>query len=495
MRSRISTTVLVGLCHIILAGCANSPSIQTEGHLELPRPVYVTKGAPAGEFAEISSVSLVRPVNYPTPQDDDSKSDNDEKNSASNDSATNRVDFLIKEALDRNPRLARLHQEYQAASARSQYVDKLPDPKLGANFFGNPLETATGSQRSNMHLSQKVPWFGRLDAEKQRADYEAMAVRADFIAEQLRVIAGIRAGWYRLYVIGKQIEIANANQDLLNSLIAVANARIATGNASQGDVLLGTLELSQLEERLLTYHKQRRAVEVEVNRLVGRSANISIDVPAKLNVGIVELSAAEIHQISLENQPEIEAARLRTQATQQGIEVARLRRRPEMTFSASYFFTDGNRPPSSVIDVGEDPWAVGVQVSLPLWRQKYDAIENEAKLKHQAAHSSVKELSDRYDALILDLVTEAKRSAETVRLYRATILPQARQTLSADQKSYSNGTVEFDRVIQDYRNLLTLEVGYHKSLGDVAVTHTRLQQAAGQDLEFTELLDTSSEEK
>eukprot|EP00913_Durusdinium_trenchii_P008824 g8290.t1 len=392
---------------------------------------------------------------------------------------------LVQLALDQNPRLARLDQQYQAAAARTEYVDKLPDPRVGANVFGNPIETASGSQRANLSFSQAIPWLGRLKAASQKAAFEAFAIREEYQAARLRVISGVRTGWYRLFVIDRQIETTRANQKLLNSLIRVANARIATGKAQRGDVLLGTLELSQLEERLLTYRRQRRAVEAEINRLTGRAADTPIPSPEALDVGVPKLAAKAIHQIALESQPEIQAIRLRTEAARWGVEVARLSRRPEFSFSANYFVTDNNRPASSVVSVGEDPWALGVQMSLPLWKKKYDAMTNEARWKNEAAYSSVQELADRYDALVLDLVTEARRAAETAELYRTTILPQARQTLSADQASYSNGAVEFDRVIRDYRILLTLELGYQKAIGDLAVANARIQQAAGRDLTFS----------
>lgn len=393
------------------------------------------------------------------------------------------LNLLIDTALDQNPRLGRLYQEYQAAANRSQYANKLPDPKLGANVFGNPIETAAGSQRANMSLSQAIPWLGRLNAQQQQAFFEAYAIREEYAAERLRVISGIRVGWYRLYVIDRQIETTEANQELLKSLIDVANARIAIGNASQGDVLLGTLELSKLQKRLLTLRRQRRSVEAEVNRLIGRNGETPVSSSRMISVGTIELDSAAIHRVALESQPEIEAARLRTQATRWGIEVARLQRRPEFMLSASYFFTDGNRPASPIVNVGEDPWALGVQVSLPVWQQKYDAMENEAGWKHQAAFNNVADLSDRYDALILDLLAESKRAAETAELYKTTILPQARQTLTADQESFVNGNVEFDRVVQDYRNLLTLELGYHQAVGELAIANARIQQAAGRDLD------------
>lgn len=396
------------------------------------------------------------------------------------------LQVFIDTALHQNPRLVRIYREYQAAAARSQHIDKLPDPKLGANIFGDPIETAAGSQQANMTISQTFPWLGKLNAQQQQACFEAFAIRAEYAAERLRVISGVRVSWYRLYVIDKQIGTAKANQELLKSLIDVANARIATGKASPGDVLLGTLELSKLEERLLSYRKQRRAVEADINRLVGRSVTLPINSPKQLPVQRIELDSDGVHQIALRSQPEIEAARLRTQAARWGIEVARLSRRPEFMLSASYFFTDGNRPATPVVNVGEDPWAVGVQVSIPLWQKKYDALSNEARWKHQAANATVSDLADRYDVLILDLVTEAERAMETARLYEKTILPQAQQTLAADQESYSNGNVEFDRVIRDYRNLLTLELGYHQAIGELAIANAEIQQAAGRDLSMSE---------
>tara|TARA_R110002111_G_scaffold247140_5_gene310195 strand:+ start:6635 stop:8137 length:1503 start_codon:yes stop_codon:yes gene_type:complete len=390
-------------------------------------------------------------------------------------------------AVDQNPRLVKLYRDYNAASSRSRYVNKLPDPKVGANVFGAPIQTASGSQRAALGASQMIPWLGKLNAEEQRACFEAFAVRADYLAERLQVIAAVRTGWYRLYVIDRQIATAKANQQLLRSLIDVANAQVATGTATQGDVLLGTLELSKLEERLLTYRKLRVAVQAEVNRLVARDADIPVIVVEDLEITVPALSSKAIYQSALSSQPEIQAAQLRTQASRWGIEVAHLSRRPELTISANYFVTDGNRPPSSIVDVGQDPWSLGAQISIPLWKEKYDALEDEATWKHLASTNSETELLDRYDALITELLAEARRAEETAELYKETILPQARQTLSADQQSYSRGAVEFDRVIRDYRNLLTLELGYHQAMGELAISLARLSRVIGQDLPLTNL--------
>ncbi|WP_146119001.1 hypothetical protein [Blastopirellula marina] len=80
----------------------------------------------------------------------------------------------------------------------------LTGTRFGADIFGNPIQTSSGSQR---------------------AIFDAYAIHAELEAETLRVEAAVRTQWYRLYVLEKQIEIALANQELLQSLIDVAKAK------------------------------------------------------------------------------------------------------------------------------------------------------------------------------------------------------------------------------------------------------------------------------
>lgn len=382
-------------------------------------------------------------------------------------------------AIASNPMLLRLRQEYQAARAKVRYIDKLPDPTIGTNAFLNPIETAAGSQRANLTITQMLPWLSRLNAQEQQACFEATALSQNIAAARLKVITDIRTMWYRLYVIEQQIEISVANQGLLQSLIEVANARVSTGTASQSDILIGTLEYSKLEEKLIGLRQQRVSTQTQLNRLTGRNASTPIPSPRTIDARLPVGDFSMLRDIALANQPEIESARILAAASHWGIEVARLRRRPDFSLSASWFAMDDNRPPSNVVDVGRDAWSLGAMMSIPLGFEKYDAIEQESRWKHAAAHSSVEQVSQRYEALLLDLLEQARAADETRRLYRDTIIPEARRALNADQSSYANGDVEFDRVMQNFRNLLTLEIGYHRATGQLATCVASIEQATG----------------
>jgi outer membrane protein TolC len=178
-------------------------------------------------------------------------------------------------------------------------------------------------------------------------------------------------------------------------------------------------------------------------------------------------------------QPELNAARLRTAATRWGIEVARLERRPDMTFGVGWVAMDA--PGDAEPGAGRDSVTLGVSANLPIWHRKYNAITSEASREHCAARAGEDEVALQLDAMVRDLWAMAVASHETVKLYEQSILPQARQTFEADQKSLINDMVTFDRVVRDYRTLLNLQLGYHRALGQLATTLARIQQTVGVD--------------
>jgi outer membrane protein, heavy metal efflux system len=128
-------------------------------------------------------------------------------------------------------------------------------------------------------------------------------------------------------------------------------------------------------------------------------------------------------------------------------------------------------PGATMPDAGMDSLALSVSGNLPVRNRKYDAMVSEASREHYAAHASEDEISLRLDALLQDLWEQARASQQTVKLYETSILPQARQTFEADQKSLINNTVTFDRVIRDYRTLLNLELGYAHAGSSRTIRH------------------------
>jgi len=393
------------------------------------------------------------------------------------------LESLVAAALAANQRLQQLRHEADAAWEKIRYADALPDPTVGANIFEDPIETAAGSLRANLTVSQMIPWLHRLQAQEEQAAYEAMALYQLWRAERLKTTAEVKAVYYRLYVIGQELLATESNRVLVKGIVgrAVSLTR-QPGVGSAGDVTLGNLALSRLEESRVMLEAKRDMATARLNRLLDRPADAPVNMPTELLVDYEPWSFEGLRQLALERQPEIAAAQLQAHATTWGVEVAALRARPDVAFSFGWQFIDDNRPPSNVVNVGQDAWSLGSTVTVPLWHEKNSAVRDEAVRRHYAAHAATEDLINRYEERLLKLLAEATSASETASLYKETMLGQAEQTLETDSTSYSQGRVEFGRVIDDTRALLDLQVDYHRALGRLAETIARLEQAVASDL-------------
>ncbi|MGE0529532.1 MAG: TolC family protein, partial [Bdellovibrionales bacterium] len=212
-------------------------------------------------------------------------------------------------------------------------------------------------------------------------------------------------------------------------------------------------------------------------------ARARIPVADSLTVYSVEdFDQGALFELARVSQPELSAAGLRQAAANLGVEVARLRRVPDVTLSFSWYGVQDNRPPSTIVNVGQDPWSIGAAINIPLWTGKYDAIQREARSRFEAAIASRQDLERRYDAAIAEALARAKAAQKVATLYGKSILPQARQTLQVDLEAYQQSKVEFDRVILDFRNLVNLEIYFHQAVGELAIATARLEQLVGRQL-------------
>lgn len=393
---------------------------------------------------------------------------------------TQTLQKLIQLGVVSNPKLQKLSYQARAAWARIPQLRSLPDPTVSSNVYIHPIETAAGSLRANVIVAQKFPWWHRLSLQGKQAAVNAQAADQLFAAARLQVISMIESSYYQLYILGQKIRINNTNREYLKSLVRIANAKVSVGQASQGDVLRATLELSRLTVELEKLEQKVVGAKANLNALLNRRPDAPLPMPKEITPpNVREWKVAPLLAQAGANQPELIAAALREEAARVGIDVARLQRIPDVTLSAGWTGIEDNRPATNVVDVGRDAWAVGVSVNIPLWHPKYRAMEKEASSRLQAAILGRTSLLRRFEAAIADTLQEARSAQKIVEIYQGAILPQAKQTLETDSQSYQQGKVEFDRVISDFRNLVTLESAYHENLGRQAIAVARLVQLIG----------------
>jgi outer membrane protein TolC len=434
------------------------------------KPVVHLPPVTAGSLPEVESISTPRPNSTPTegvilaaaqcpvsePTDLGTLAD------------------LVSQAVASNPQIRRLEAETRAARERIPQSRALPDPMAEGTYFGVPQLMADGEMRGTFMVSQSIPYFKQLGAQEQEAIFEALVMQQETQSARLKVTADVEESWYRLYLLGQLLQINEANRQLIESLVEVATGRVEVGETTPGDVVLGTLEMSRVEEERLMLEQQLATRKAMLNQLLNRPADAALPIPETLVEVPIGPTLEELRAVAYGSQPEIVAARLRTEAAAWGIRVARFERVPEVTLLYEHMFMKMNPG-----DHGSDPWRVGMGMNVPLWRAKYTAMEREAQQRTFAARQGIEETMREFDAMLVDWLEQARAAERTAGLYRETILPQSRQALESDQRAYSQGTVTFERVIGDAQNLLTAESALHRAMTEEAIAIARLKQAVG----------------
>lgn len=380
----------------------------------------------------------------------------------------------VAEALTANPEIAAAHLRYSAALQRPVQERSLPDPMLSTGYSsaGRPwpvagLGTEPGS-RVGLMVTQPLPYPGKRQLRGVIADREAEAMAQDIEAVRLDVTSRVKQAYYRLAAAHAITEALTRNRDLLNTLLAVSASRYSVGNAAQQDVIKAQTQLSILELQLERTGQERWTREGELKALLGRPYSDPIGQPEALDATPFTLSLDAIIASATAHAPMLRRDQLMIDRATTAIEAARREYKPDFALSGGYYY-QGTMP---------DMYEVRVDVQLPLQRAKRAAAVSEQRTQASAAERT-------YEADRLSLVARVTEEYQTTataarlaRLYRDTVLPQARLALESSLASYQTGGVDFLSVLTNFSTVLEYEMTYYDELASYHVAVSRLEAMA-----------------
>jgi outer membrane protein TolC len=140
------------------------------------------------------------------------------------------LDEYLKIAAENNPGLKAKFFSYQASLEKVPQVGALPDPQLSFGIFIEPMERYMGNQIADISLMQMFPWFGTLSAAEDEAVAMAKARYEEFNEAKTMLFYEVKAIWYSLHLLRKEISIAEENIEILKTLEEIAITRLKSGS-------------------------------------------------------------------------------------------------------------------------------------------------------------------------------------------------------------------------------------------------------------------------
>ena len=122
---------------------------------------------------------------------------------------------------------------------------------------------------------------------------------------------------------------------------------------------------------------------------------------------------------------------------------------------------------------------VGVNLNVPLDNVRCRAAVREAEFLADQRRAEYEAKLDAIHADLVDAYQQLLESRRTVELYRQTILPVAEQNLASARSNYTANKIDFLRLIEAERQLVTLREKNEAAVADYHRRAAELECAAG----------------
>ena len=380
---------------------------------------------------------------------------------------------LVQEVLARNPELVAARKQWEAATNRIAQVRSLDDPTLFVDLFNVPRTfNVTQTQNSIFGLSQNLPFPGKLglkgEVASRSADMTEQAVRA----KERELVARLKQAYYDLFLAQKTVQIHHEQVELLRQFFEIANAKFRSGKGSQADVLKAQVELSLLQQQLPVLEQRRKTLAAMLNTLLDRATSSPLGIAQEPSQLPIERPLDDLHSFALNDRPELKAAELDVQRSEQSHALAERQYYPDFNVSFRRFQNFQ----------ANDGFGAYVAMSIPFafWtKPKYDAGVQEAAAVVAVARAQQHTLENLTRFQINDLLAKLQATDQVTTLYRTTILPQAEQSLESARVGYRAGKGGFLDLIDTQRAWRGFQLEYFKALVDRQHRLAELEQVVG----------------
>jgi len=343
------------------------------------------------------------------------------------------TDYL-KMAAQNNPEVKAAYHRYQAALEKVPQAGSLPDPEASFGFYPEPMELMGGDQLGNVQLMQMFPWFGTLKAAKDEASKMALAQYEAYHAAKAGLSYQVRQSWYQLMKYDREIDLVRENLDLLGSLEKLVLVKLqspATGASGQTmqrpasetssggmpstmrsqqtglqDVLQVKMDILDQKNRQDLLNDQRQTEQARFNALMNRDTNIQVSISDSLIKETLPAGKLALADSILANNPMLSMLEKEADSYVSMEKKAKKMGMPMLGLGLSYMLIQKRAGNNSMMN-GNDMFMPMASVSIPVFRKKYRAMQNEARLMQEATRqqmtSTKNDLLVQYRRLIQEL--------------------------------------------------------------------------------------------
>lgn len=390
------------------------------------------------------------------------------------------LDEAIHIAFEQNPELKGMQKEIEAAQAKVPQVKSWDDPQIGVRFYQVPWGEGLGKAMDIDYIvSQKIPFPGKKKAASHVAHHESLHHTEDFRLRSRKLLKELKTTYFKLFAVHRELEQSFKLEQLLKLSVRSTEAKISTGKGMATDSIQGQIEFSKLKIERESLIEQKKGLEAELNRILGRSSQESFSLPPRLEIPKTRFSLNELLEWGQTYHASLKQGEHVIEQKQWGLKGAKKEYFPDLTAQLEYVQRPGSAP---------NAWTGEFMINVPLFVKKKRGGVLQAEAELAGAHYSYSSLKNDLNARIRTAYAKMKSTERIYHLYRDTLLPQTRQGYSLNSLSYSTNQTPFLSLLKSQTDFLEATSKTWKAFEEFSTAVFELEEAVGLTFEEMEQL-------
>lgn len=390
------------------------------------------------------------------------------------------LELLVALGYEWNPDLKSIREKIRAVLEQYPQAAYLENVLRQYNAFTKQLDTKVGPMHHKEMIAMKFPFPGTLALKGQLITEDVLIAQKEFEIALRDLVTEIKLAYYDYLFVVEATLINEENQKLLEQMIAIAQTKFRVGQGKYSNVIMAQVELSKLANTIITLEQQRETVIARLNTLLNASADLPLGVPVPVEENSVIPTLAELYELVVEKRQEIQKQKLTISKMGLAVEMAKQMTYPDPTLGASYF---ESRSIAELKQTQKMPMTFSTRRTLnpanTAWFAHRNSYIYEMAVKIEAMEHQIEQLESDLRFVVKKHHFGMETANRSIRLYRQTLLPQARQALVAANTAYQAAQIDFLSFLDAQRTLLNLRIEEQRALRDYRQHLAQLEQAVG----------------
>jgi outer membrane protein TolC len=387
------------------------------------------------------------------------------------------LDGLVSLALERNPKLRALRDAAESRRTRIASQGALPDPVVGFSLKNIGLSEITVGEEMmsgiGFSIVQAIPFPGKLRLKSEIASKEALVAEARLRLEELTLVREIKELYANLFYYEKSLALLEEKKGVLVKASKLAEIKYSVGEGIQSDIFKAQVEISGLEEMILTMDQMIKTTKANINSLLDFPSDRPLGSPEEIPVYEFKGELNALIEAAVKNSPMLRERELMIEQGEKEVEMARKEFYPNFMIQAGKDFK-GPLP---------DMYEIMVGVEIPLFYKKKQAnLLEESRLNLSSAKNSYGSARNDVSFMVNENFLMAKTSEDLIKLYKERIIPQATLALDSSLANYQVGRVDFLMLLSDINSLFSFEMDYYKNLRGLWISAARVEELTTAEL-------------